>query len=187
MANSLHQHDFKLPTGKAIRLLHSVYLGGSVANYINGIRRGWIKEDSETGHEFRRLEPQMCADITQGMKELGLEFDALVRVPSSRGDSDVLHGACLAKWPEAADLSPRLSRAGKFKAADAASVADMVAELIYRRSGNESEIRTLLIVDESISTGKTVAAVLEILQANGVPADVEVTLAVYVVMKMSTD
>ncbi len=183
----MHQHDFELPNGKAIRLVHSVHLGGSVGNYVNGIRRGWIREDSDAGREFRRLQPQMCDDIVEGMTELGLQFDAILRVPSSRGDNLALYGACLSNWPDAEDLSGRLSRAGRVKAADAGTVADMVAELIYAPGGNESEIRSLLIVDESSSTGKTAAAVLDILQANGVPAYVEVTLAVFVVMKKSTD
>ncbi|MER9185924.1 phosphoribosyltransferase [Mesorhizobium australicum] len=111
------------------------------------------------------------------MTELGLQFDAIVRVPSSRNDNLALYGACLANWPDAEDLSRRLSRAGRVKAADAGTVADMVAELVYAPGGNENEIRSLLIVDESSSTGKTAAAVLDILQANGVPAYVEVTLA----------
>ncbi|MDW9788519.1 hypothetical protein GOB29_28740 [Sinorhizobium meliloti] len=175
--------NFKLPTGEEIDTLNVIGHGGTVSNYYNGIRRGWISEDSNTAEDYRRLLPKLVSSIVAEIEKAGIEFDAIVAPPSSRQDTEPFKQAVMARWPKARDLSPSFKRHGVAKSADPGDVSAMVKEVVYTPDGKQKDIKSVLIVDESVGEGKTAAAILEHLRAAGLPRDTKVTLAVCCRMK----
>lgn len=177
------QANLKLPTGEEINTINVVGHGGKVSSYYNGIRRGWINEDSNIATEYRSLLPKLVAEIVAEIEKAGSEFDAIVIPPSSRQDAEPFKQAVMARWPKARDLSPCFERHGKIKLADPGDVGAMVKEFVYASNGEEKDIESLLIVDESVGEGKTAAAIIEHLRAAGLSKDSKVTLAVCCRMK----
>ncbi len=85
-------------------------------------------------------------------------------------DECARHGSCF-------------KRRGDTKSADPGDLSAMVKELVYTPYGEEKDIKSVLIVDESVGEGKTAAAILEHLRAAGLPKGTKVTLAVCCRMK----
>jgi uracil phosphoribosyltransferase len=85
------------------------------------------------------------------------------------------------------DLTARFSRNGKIRAAAASSVEEVRDEFNYQSVGDESEIKSLLIIDESLASGRTVAAVLDHLRSVGLPKDciIYVAVAAWLIEKRS--
>lgn len=59
----------------------------------------------------------------------------------------------------------------------------MIEEFIYEARGKEPSIRSLLVIDESFASGKSVAALLHHLREAGLPTDAEITIAVCAVIE----
>ena len=177
------QTKLTLPNGEQFDVLHSVPHGGTVSNYYNGIRRGWITEDHPTAKEYRRLLPSLMATLVASIEASGIEFDTVVLAPSSRRDAVPFMAAIVQRWPNARDIMSTFGRQGVAKAADPGGAEVMGKELVHTPDGKEKDIKSLLIVDESVAEGKTAAAIIEHLRAAGMSKDVKVTLAVCCRMK----
>lgn len=85
--------------------------------------------------------------------------------------------AVRAKWPKARDITRNFAK-GTVKAGDDSALQSLIASMSYMPDGKEEEVDSLLIVDESVSTGKTAAAMIEHLKAAGMLPETPVTLAV---------
>ena len=59
----------------------------------------------------------------------------------------------------------------------------MIEELDYEADGKEHEIKSLLIVDETVADGKTAAAMLHHLRMHGLSEGAEVTLVAWAKVK----
>ena len=111
-----------------------------------------------------------------------MTFDAVVSPPSSRRDIDAYRRAILTRAP--VRVLSGFTRKGKVKAGDRGStLADVIDEFVYVPNGQEREIFSLIIIDESVAEGKTAAALLEHLKRHGLPDEAEVVLAVWTVVK----
>jgi len=107
----------------------------------------------------------------------GETFDAVVSPPSSRDDAIPYREACI-KRGKMRDLSQRFTRKGAVKAATADTLQEMIGEFVYEPGGDEKSITSLLIVDESLASGRSAAAVLHYLRTAGLPETCKVTVAV---------
>jgi predicted amidophosphoribosyltransferase len=126
------------------------------------------------------MRPTFVRNLAEFVVKAVPEADAVIMAPSSRDDAKPYADAILKRLNSSSDLSERLSRTGKVKAADAETTGEMlVQDLTYRGAGDEPGIKSLVIVDETFATGKTVAAMLAVLRANGLPVheDCKVTVA----------
>jgi hypothetical protein len=173
----------KLPTGEEIEVISVVGHGGTVSSYYNGIRRGWINEQSNIAQQYRLLVPELVKNLIAGVEESGIEFDAVLIPPSSRPDAVPFKNAITTRWPTARDITSTFDRSGVTKAADPHGSEIMVNELMHAPDGKENDIKSLLIVDESVAEGKTAAAIVHHLRAAGMPKETKVTLAVCCRMK----
>jgi hypothetical protein len=165
---------FTLPNGQIIRLLYVVMNGGDVSRYYNGIRRGWIKEQSGVAVNYHRILPELIEATVTNMA--GLEFDTIALVPSSRSDAVPFMRAVAERWPQARNITDNF-RKGATKAADGGDLEVLKSSISYDADGKEHAIRSLLIVDESVASGKTSAAMIEHLKAAGMGEDVDVSLS----------
>lgn len=144
-------------------------------HHLNAVRLGAVLADAK--RRWEKSTPQMAADLVAEVAALKVAFDAIVLVPSSRTDGLPFFDALSKSFP-VTDLSSRFSTTTSIKAARGASLQAMVGRLVYSPKGDEQSLRHLLVVDDSIASGVSVAAILRHLWSAGVPADCAVVVAV---------
>jgi predicted amidophosphoribosyltransferase len=174
-----------LPTGENVTV---VYLGrgGSahILYYLHKVRRGLATDrDRDT---YKNMESTYSMRLAEFVATAVPDADAIIQIPSSRDDADPYLLKLLTRIKSLENLSGSITRAGKVKAADDdTTVEQLVADLTYRATGKEVEIRSLVILDETYGTGKSVAALLQVLRANGLrgPSECKVTVAVALKVK----
>ncbi|MEZ2406948.1 hypothetical protein AB6806_09045 [Bosea sp. RCC_152_1] len=171
--------DFTMTSGEVVRRVFGEIASDPGAVYLQGIRSGRVKEDSSHGQYYRGMLPFLPSKLVWQLKAETPSYDAVVSAPSSRADTGPYLNAVLAA-SEAKDLSSRFKRLGKYKARDPdVTLDDMIEEFIYTPAGDEPEFKSLVIVDESSSTGKTFAAMLVHLRLAGLSEDCKITVAVW--------
>lgn len=164
--------QLELPTGETLEIVYLRKLPdlGDLI-YLHSVRTGRVTEPVEK--LYKTMAPFHAGRLAQSVTP---SFDAIVSPPSERADAEVYRNALIGK-PGALDLTDRFSRKGNVKASTASSIQEVVDEFDYAAQGDESEINSLLIVDESVASGKTVAAVLEHLRRAGLPGDCKIMVA----------
>jgi predicted amidophosphoribosyltransferase len=140
---------------------------------------GPVDEKSDMAVEYHAMESfygqQLAALVGSEVPDL----DAVVSPPSSRPDATPYRNAVL-RERSAHDLTHNFSRKGKVKVGNNdTTLQQAVDEMIYTRDGRESGLKSLLIVDESIASGKTVAAVLHHLRTAGLSKECKVTVVAW--------
>jgi hypothetical protein len=174
--------QFELPNGRIVLRIYGVRHPGPGSQYLNGVRMGLVKEDSAIAIAYHNQKALFAQVLAREIEKEGVSFDALVFPPSSRDDIDVYRLAILDRMP--ARVLSGFTRKGKVKAGDReTTLADMIEEFDYAANGDERDIGSLLILDESVADGKTAAALLEHLRRNGLPDEARVVLALWTVVK----
>lgn len=158
-----------------IAFLHKYPNGGSL--YFQSIRSGRITDNSAIATIYKAKKQLYAIGLCELVTNLGITFDALIAPPSSRSDSEPYVDAILEK-SAIPDWSNRFSRKKEIKAAEAKSVEEMFGEFEYEPKGGEKDVKNLLFVDESLATGKSIAALLMHLKNAGLPEDCNVVVAV---------
>lgn len=174
--------EFKLPNGERVRLVYGDAYPNTPTLYLQGIRSGSVSEDRNVAlmyHAMERIYACRLADAV--LAEVG-HVDAILTPPSSRADAEPYRDAISMRL-QARDLTDRFDRKGIVRASEAASLDDLVAEFIYEPDGDEGDIKTLLIIDESIASGKTVASLLTHLRLSGLSIDCRVMVAVQALLR----
>lgn len=167
--------DHILPTGETICVYHATFSGGWAGNYFNGKRIGFNGET--TKDNYNRAIPELQRKLVQEIEQAGIIFDAVVCPPSYGDDIEPYRQAVLERWP-VRDITGNFTRQGRNRAVRPdTTVEDMIAEFIYAPDGKEEEIRSLLVIDESVASGKTIAAVLHHLRKHGMLEDAAVAAA----------
>lgn len=166
-----------LPTGEKadfVYLRKWPELGDMI--YLQSMRSGRMKEDSLAARGYKGMARVHAGRLADLVRDKVPPFDAVVSPPSKRADADVYRNE-IVKGIAVRDLTPGFSRKGKISAGTASSVAEVVDEFDYQPAGGESDIKSLLIVDESVSSGRTIAAVLDHLRRTGLSNDCIVCIA----------
>lgn len=168
--------EFELPTGEKVSVIFLRQLPdlGELI-YLQSIRSGRVDEDSLIARIYRNLLVRFAMLLAAEVKAR-ISFDAVVSPPSSRTDADPYREAIL-RDAKCLDLSPRFSRIGKTRAATAKSLEEVFAEFQYKPAGDEGSIKSLLIVDDSVASGSTIAALLHHLRKAGLPSNSVITAA----------
>ncbi len=105
------------------------------------------------------------------------EFDFALRPPSSRDDAVPYLNAFIDARPHTIDLSSSFARAiGAKKAGENSSFEEVRDALLYTGTKDLSAARSILIVDDIFSEGKTAAAVIDVLRRKGLPSEAKITL-----------
>lgn len=170
------QAQIELPNGQKLQIIYVETHGYSRA-YFNSKRWGLRNED--TALHYWAMVPTYKGKLAQSIEESRFEFDAIVRAPSNSDDVQPYYDVVSKRWP-VHDLSKNITRKGMVKAsANETTVEDLTdSEFAYMPDGEEPNLRSVLIIDESCSTGKTIAAVQELLWRAGMPKDARVVAAV---------
>lgn len=164
------------PSGEEVKLLHVSQHPEDIASYFNALRSGYgVDVFKHIALAMLPFEGPKIARAVCGWPE---PFQAMISPPSSRGDAKMLRDE-ISKVCSIPDLSAQFARKNRIRAADSGTLDDLVGEFIFKPSGVETSVNSLLIVDELVSTGKTVAAVIHHLRANGLPSECKIVVAAY--------
>ena len=167
---------FTLPTGESVTLLCIGKGFHGILHYLHSVRSGKATEGAAA--EYENMKTTYANQLAALVGNEVPDADTLVVPPSSRDDTAPYGEAILQKQVLLQDLSGQFSRNGNVRAADNDTALDQVIEeYVYAPSGSEPTTKSLLILDETVGSGKTAAAILHHLRAAGLPSDCKVTIA----------
>jgi hypothetical protein len=168
--------DFKLPTGDVVELVYVAGANGGAGTYFNAKRRGKLTDGIEAPYQAKLW--LYKNSLVKELENLGVKFDAIASPKSDHLDAEPYRQAVL-NGCSVLDLTENFTRTGEKKAADTSTTLDdMMSEIVYAADGVESKLRSVLIVDDSIASGKTAAAMITKLRDAGLPPDARVVIAV---------
>ena len=154
--------------------LDSILATNTALGYLQGIRSGTLSEDSQTSIIYHVYEDQYATDLCKLVTIPAP--DVIVRPPSSRCDSRCYFAKIRARYPAAADISHCFQKQQGFKVGQCKTLEAAVGSFTLSNLPEISN-RDLLIVDDMMGDGLTAAALLTLLQGNGLTFS-NVTLAV---------
>ena len=171
--------EFTLPTGEKVSLIYGAKHPAKGAAYLSAVRMHPVNEKSAMAIEYRAMEKTYSLQLATHVKNEVPDFDAVVSPPSSRSDADPYRQAIL-HLCSVLDLTSHFSRQGRLKIGhNGTTLKQAIDEIIYTKDGTEADIKSLLIVDETIATGKTVAAILHHMREAGLSEDCKVTVVAW--------
>jgi hypothetical protein len=172
--------EFTLPTGEKVTVIYGAKHPGKGTAYLNAVRMGPVDENSDMAVEYLKMKTHWARQLAAQVKNEISDFDAVVSPPSSRPDDANAYRAAVLHHSNARDLTSNFSRRGKVKVGlNGTSLEQAIDEMVYTSDGTELDIKSLLIVDESIASGKTVAAILHRMQKAGLPKECKVTIVTW--------
>jgi phosphoribosylpyrophosphate synthetase len=167
----------KLPTGEKVDLIYlAKWPDLDEFGYLNAIRWKFIEEDSTGALAYKGIVSFAATTLAMAVRDAALEIDAIVSPRSSRTDAEP-YRARIQLLLLTRDLSPGFTRKNKTRAGEATNLAAVQEEIDYSPQDGEDEIKSLLIVDDSVASGRTVAVMLEKLRAAGLPKSCQITVA----------
>ena len=174
---SMTASSITLPNGDTVTVFHATGKNGAAGLYFNAKRLGATVPSTQ--QSYLGLVSRLQQKLVQEVMASGVQFDAIVCPPSSSNDAEPYRSAILDKWP-VTDLTATFTRNGRMKAQSSETTVDdlVKSEFVHKPNGYEPVIRSILIVDEAIATGKTAAALLELLRRAGMPVCAQVSIAV---------
>jgi hypothetical protein len=167
---------FKLPPDFDVELLYlAKWPNIGDLQYFQSIRSGAITEAHAMAVNYHAMTSKFVAQLSSLIPQ-DASFDAILMPPSSRRDAvpykAAVHGRA------ATDISPLFKRSpGVTSGNTATTMAALTDALSYQSAGDEKTFHSLLIVDESVASGKTIAAIVHHLRAAGLPPDCKITVA----------
>ena len=172
--------NLKLPTGQTVPLIYGAKHPGKGTTYLNAVRMTSVDEKSLMAVEYHAMENSYAQELAvQVMFEVP-DFDAVLSPPSSRPQDAKTYRDAVLRDQSVPDLTFDFRRRGKIKVGhNDTNLEQAIGEMIYTSSGIESDIKSLLIIDESVASGKTIAAVLHHMRKAGLPKDCVVTVVAW--------
>lgn len=162
-----------------------------VFGYIQRSRNGALAgfncspEETADAKNFYAMCPFYAESL--GLHLATSQFDAIVRVPSRYDQSRWLFEMASKgdKFQSPATTAPvnigiRFAKDGSTRSGESGtSATQLAAELHYTPKGDEHEFSRVLIVDDSIASGRSIAVIIARLLDNGVPSTCKFTAACY--------
>lgn len=170
--------SFELPANRAVQLIYGAKYPNGGTIYLQGIRSKLIDEEAEIAREYHGMSRIYAERLAQEVVAHINNEVTIAMPPSSRRDGELYRDALLMRL-NARDISDRFTRKGNIKASEGHSIEKMIDEFEYRFGGDESQIQNLLIIDESIASGATAAALLAHLSNAGLRQDCTVFVAAW--------
>lgn len=149
-------------------------------SYLQAIRSGYLKafgdpEETEVARSYRRNERDYVEALT---KAVGENVDAVISPPSRLAwQAAPYRKSILANNAKAIDLTARLPSQKGIYAGEGTTVPKVVSELSFAPTGEEMNIRRLVIVDDTFNTGTTAAAIITVIRNYGLPNECEIIVA----------
>lgn len=152
--------------------------------YLQGIRsklKGFGNEVVERHRNaYEKQLPALLYNFVTGVKSAFNAFDFGLMPPSSREDSKPYLGALCAEGLIGRDISRVVKKDEKLRCSTATSIEEVLAAISIdriRANVNFESIDSLLIVDDVVASGRTVAAIILRMQEAGLRADANVCIA----------
>jgi hypothetical protein len=142
--------------------------------YLNIIRSG-LTPSQNIELQYRNMEKWHAGTLARSLPPVAAG-SVILTPPSSRTDAKAYLDAVLTHHPGLKNISTRMTRKGKVKAATAQSIGSVIREFDYNPQGDESAFKAVYILDETVGTGRTIASMLYHLCKAGLPKDCKVVV-----------
>lgn len=143
--------------------------------HLNNVRTRMVTGDA-MAQAYEGMKSTFAVQLAKEVAQEVPTADTIVVPPSSRSDTQAYLAKILELQPGLRNLSSQMKRKGKIKAIGATSTASVVREFEYQPDGKESSIKSLLILDDIVGTGRTSVSMLFYLCRAGLPSDCEITI-----------
>ena len=151
--------------------------------YLQGVRSGALvasapggdQERSAAAVEYRALEKIYCSHLAARMPA---DFDAILSPPSDHPSHAEPYRLMIREKKEAAlDVTGSFERVGPTRAGLGGTPQQLLASMTYFPCGAESSWMHIVIVDDIMKQGTTVAAIIMLLRQHGLSPNCKVTVA----------
>jgi hypothetical protein len=142
--------------------------------YLNSIRSG-LTPSQNVEVQYRSMEKWHARTLARSLPPVATG-SVILMPPSSRTDAKAYLDAVLTHHPGLKNISTRMTRKGKVKAATALSIGSVIREFDYTPQGDESALKAVYILDETVGTGRTIASMLYHLCKAGLSKDCRVVV-----------
>ena len=169
-----------LPSGINVNVAYVGDLSGSTAylhykRYDKRLVEGFI--DGAKQQYEAMLALKTIPSLKYLIEAFGVKFDTLVVIPSSCNDM-APYLETVKQTHRMRDISSLFRKAADYRARDCkAGMDEVVKNINYQSDQLENEINGLLILDDSVGTGKTVNSIILHLLKNGMGKDVPILVA----------
>jgi len=143
------------------------------AYYLQGIRSGVLERLGPAmvlkyERRYRLVEPKIIEALCAAIKAKGVTDSVVVVPPSSRSDAKPYATALLEQGIATTDLSHRIERiVSTFRAGAALSFADVRSSLRTVGTPDSAPPSSLIVVDDVLTSGRSVAATVLALRESG--------------------
>lgn len=151
----------------------------SPLTYLQGKRsKGVVLGDYESLETAKTYRAMLWKFTGRLLAQIDGDFGAVVSPPSRFCDADPYRQAFLSQPAvHATDLTGRFARVGQVLAGESPSLQDLTNALVYSAEGDERTWQSILIVDDTTSSGRSAAALLERLRGAALEKTAKVTIA----------
>lgn len=149
---------FQLPSGKILPLTYAVEFPSLSSLYFQAARIGELESWPFLKSDICRLDYVATQDLYKARRRLP-NFDAVVAPPSGRSDAGRLK-SWLISSRSMLDISPRFSREGTTAASTTSDPEHSHGQFSYSSYADEVNLRSLMIIDDAIASGRTVDNIL---------------------------
>lgn len=177
--------DFKLPSGEVVTLIYGAKWPDLETQYFQGIRSESLDESHSAALYYHRMKKIWAYRLGSELYNHIKTEDVLISPPSSSNDTDVYRDAIRAKISSASDAGT-FTRHGNTKASAASTIEEMIGEFACSPAGNEDDFRSIVILDESVASGKTISATLFHLRKAGLPKDCRIIFVTWALFREGT-
>jgi len=155
--------------------------------YLQYVRSGILKalaagsdpEEHDIAQDYHRnvnLFATKLADLVEGEAEHGAP-EGMIMAPSTRSFNQPYFNALRRKFPNATDLTCCFERRGMVRSGLTRSFEDVLDDTLFHCDADLSGMGSILIVDDILESGKTVAALIARMEQRGLSASARKTVA----------
>lgn len=120
----------------------------------------------EMEKSYKVNEKNFAIELAKSME--GYQFDHIISPPTSEPFAKVYRDAIINEKGIRSDLTTTLNKAGETKAAYPNVTVEMLARSFEKTNLSDyCKVQSLLIVDDILSSGKTITALLQFMRGNG--------------------
>lgn len=139
---------------------------------LQGLRSKTMKCDSEAAREYKSLTWKYAKQLRA---EVQGSFDAMI-VPPSTHDRAMPYAQELVECCHV-DITKRFKRAHGTRSGDGCSITQLMSAVSFSPIGDEANFKKILIVDDIVASGNTVAVIVDKLKSAGMPNQAAVWVA----------
>lgn len=163
------------PNGESVPLFYyKKHPNLGVLDYFNWKRSGALKHYPESKNRYDTMLNIIVARFAKDFLTVELEFDGIVSPSSTATDADPYRISL--NRSGVTDFTKCFHRNGNVKSVRSTTLRQLIDDSTYTPNRKESQVSSLLIVDETVNSGMTIDATLYHLRQAGLSPSCKITV-----------